>query len=314
MRQAAQLRRLIRTFKADLVHATLFDSCLVSRMATPWSVPLVNSLVSTSYARVRVERLGASPVKRGLVRAVDRLTIPRVTHVHALTQAVSDEARTRLGVPDDRITVIPRGRASEALGDRTDERRRAVREGLGLDELVPLVVNVGRQEPPKGQADLVRAFARLRTQHPDAVLLIAGRAGSASEELRSAIREMGVGDEVRLLGYRTDVADLVAASDLFAFPSVYEGLGSALIEAMGVGTPIVATDIPAIREVLAGGSAGRLVPPGDIPALAVALIELLGAPDERAAFALRGRERFLSTYTLDRVVDQTAAMYRRLMH
>lgn len=311
--QAKALRRFLEIFKPDLVHATLFESCLLSRLATPRAVPLLNSLVSTSYAPVRVERLGASPVKRRLVWLVDRATVHLVDHFHVLTKAVRSEARTVLGVSADKITVIPRGRSAVTLGVRSDERRHEVRAKLGIDTQTPLLINVGRQEPPKGQAALVRAFAHVRMELRDAVLLIVGREGNASMDLAQAVSELGLPDSVRVLGYRSDVADLVSASDLFVFPSVYEGLGSALIEAMGVGTPIVATDIPAVREVLADGSAGRLTKPGDLDMLARTILELIGDPTARAELAHRGSQRFQQAYTLGAVVDQTAELYCRLV-
>ncbi len=309
--QASELRDMIRWRAPDVVHATLFDSCLLSRLATPRGIGLVNSLVSTNYARVRVQELGAAPLKRRAVWAVDRLTISRVTHVHALTGSVALEAQNVLGVRRDRITIVPRGRSAAALGERSEERRSRVRAGLGLEPSRLVFVNAARQEPPKAQALLVRAFARVLADRPDATLLVAGREGNATADLRAAIEETGTGEAVRMLGYREDVADLVAASDIFVFPSHYEGLGSVLIEAMAVGTPIVASDIPAIREVLADGEAGRLTPRGDADSLATALLELAADPELRADLARRGRERFLSTYTLEHVVDQTVALYRR---
>lgn len=304
-----ELRRHIQAFRPDLVHATLFNSCLASRLGTPRGLPLLNSLVSTSYARVRVDRLSDTKWKRAAVRVVDATTARRVDWFHAITWAVAAHAHDALRIPMERITVIPRGRSRAAMGERSPERRARVRRELGIGDSVPIVLNVGRQEPPKAQASLIRAFRDVRQVVPHAVLLMVGREGGSTGEIQQAIREGGADRHVRVLGYRTDVADILAASDLFVFPSWYEGLGSALIEAMAMKLPVVASDIPAIREVLDKGRAGVLVPPGDRERLAEAIVTLLQEPADRARLGERGYRRFIDHYELGHVVDQTIALY-----
>ena len=117
-------------------------------------------------------------------------------------------------------------------------------------------------------------------------------------------------DSVRLLGHRDDVPDLLAACDVFAFPSLYEGLGSVLIEAMALEAPIVASDAPAIAEVLEGGVVGRVVPRGDSSAFACALLDFAHSPQTRASYAAIGRQRFENSYELSAIADRTLEMYR----
>lgn len=312
--RALEMRRRIRTINPDLIHATLFNSCVLSRVANVGSdTPLLNSLVNTSYDPVRLRRTQVGPWKLGAMKAVDGFTARHlVTHFHALTQAVSTEATQVLGIPPARVTVIPRGRASAELGTRTSERRLATRAELGIADDIPVVLNVGRQDEQKGQRGLVEAFASVLEGTPDAVLLIAGREGDATQDIQHAIRRTGTADSVHLLGHRTDVDDLYVAADVFAFPSEYEGLGCALLESMALETPIVGSDAAAVAEVLEDGSLGIVVRRGDREALATALTDLLADEGRRREFATQALERFRETYELDTVVDQMVDLYHQI--
>jgi glycosyltransferase involved in cell wall biosynthesis len=309
------MRRAIRAASPDLIHATLLTSCLVTRAAAVGlGVPQVNSLVNTTYDPVRTTQLGIRRWKLGLLRIADGVSARRLAdHFHAISHAVRQEAVEVLGIDPKRVTVIPRGRSAESLGERSAERRRAARQRLGLGEDVPVLLNVGRQDHQKAQDQLIRAFARLRSERPDAVLLIAGREGAATPGIRRALEETGVGDAVRLLGHRSDVADLYVASDVFVFPSLFEGLGCSLIEAMALATPIIGSDAEAVSEVLGGGEYGILVPRGDDAGLALAMARLLADPQLRQDLARRGHERYREVYDLERVTDSMLEMYRAVL-
>jgi glycosyltransferase involved in cell wall biosynthesis len=314
-RQIHALRRRIRRERPDVVHATLFTSCLATRLACV-GIPVghLDSLVSTSYDPIRVAHLGVPAWKLRLVRTIDAATARSLGgHFHVLTEAVRDEAVDALGIARERTTVVPRGRDAAALGELTPGRRSTTRRELGLGDDTPVVLTVGRQDRAKDHAGLVRAFAAVRREVPEATLLVAGRPGDASTDLSSALGSSGLPkDAVQLLGHRTDVADLLVAADVFAFPSMYEGLGSAMIEAMALSTPVVGSDAPAIREVLGEGAYGVIVPRGDTVTLTQALLTLLGDPELRRTYAARGHQRFLERYRLGTVVDQMVELYRSL--
>lgn len=313
--RAIELRHHVRMRKPDLVHATLFESCLVSRLALMASrTPLINSLVNTSYTPVQVDRLGLSRRKRFLLRTVDRATAKRVDHFHALTRSVKCEAVDVLGVSAEKITIIPRGRAKIVADEVVLARRAKIRESLGIGDVEVVVLNVGRQEPQKGQHVLIQAMPTLARGGVPVTLLIAGREGSSSSDLRQELERLGRDrGRIHILGYRTDISDLVAISDIFAFPSYYEGLGSALIEAMAGSLPIVASDIGPIREVLDDGRAGVLVPPGDPLAFAEGIRSLIEDKAYAAQLGEAGHARFLSHYQLRSVVNDTLRMYERVL-
>jgi glycosyltransferase involved in cell wall biosynthesis len=214
---------------------------------------------------------------------------------------VADDAVANLAVPRERITVVYRGRDRNRLGWPSDERRLAARTMLGLDPEAPVVVAVGREERQKGLVHLIRAMPHVIAEHPDVTLVTAGRSGHASAAIDDAIRETGLMSRVRRLGHRDDVADVLAAGDVFAFPSLWEGLGGVMLEAMALAVPVVASDLPALREVVDSGPTGnaRLVAPGDVPALGGAIAELLAHPERRRAMGARGLELFEERFTLE---------------
>lgn len=309
------LRRLVRARQPDLVHATLIYSCLTTRLALAGvHIARVDSLVNTSYDPIRTSALHIPPWKMRTLRAVDGFTAQRLGgHFHVISETVSAEAQDVLNIDPVNITLIPRGRDPARMGERSVGRSLDVRRRLGIDPDAYVLLNVGRQDHQKAQDDLVRAFALVRRSHPDTTLLLAGRPGDATGEINRAIHETGTTGFVKLLGHRDDVADLCAAADVFVFPSLYEGLGCALLEAMALGVPIVGSDAAAIREVLRDGRLGCVVQRGDVPGLAGAITGLLDDVSLRQDLGSRARREFEERYDLNRVADSTVTMYEEVL-
>ncbi len=311
------VRRIIRDERPDLVHTTLLQSDLVGRLAamgTP--VTVLTSLVNTSYDPVRFADPRIRPWVFRIVQRVDGLTARRLTaHFHAITVAVKDHNVEALRLRASRVTVIERGRDDGRLGRGSDDRRAASRRALDLAADAEVVVTLGRQEYQKGQRFLLEAVERLAQQRPRLVLLMLGRRGAASPELDELLRRPLLAERVRVLGHRDDAPDVLAAADIFAFPSLFEGLGGSLIEAMALGLPIVASDLPAVREVLEQGNDGnaRLVPPGTSEPLAEAIDDLLSDRSKAESFGARSRRIFEERFTLDRSIDRMAGLYRALV-
>ena len=303
----------VRRTRPDLLHATLTEANILGRLvAWPRKLPVLVSVVNTPYVGEALMNRQISLGKHRFVRSVDALLSRNGTaHFHAITDVVAQHAVDAYGVPRDRITVVPRGRDRARLGLPSRNRRRSVRAELGAED-EPILLNVGRQEPQKGQIYAIRAMSKVWASHPNARLLIAGREGNSSESLRAEVGRVGAGDRIRFLGNRSDIGDLLAAADIFVFPSLYEGLGGSVLEAMAMDVPIVATDAPALVEVLAGGQCARLVPTAAPDALADAVVEMLSDRTMAEHLAGQARARFESTYTLQCSVDGMRALYRRL--
>lgn len=310
LRQFLTLRREIARFRPALVHTTLFNSGVVGRLAAASArVPAVASWVNTTYSPIATPGTSARWKARA-VKLAERLLFRHATAaVHALTDAAAQSIHAKLGVPLDRVTVIPRGRDRNTLGEPSPTRRAAVRDRLGLATDAAVLLNVGRQERQKGQVGLIEAFAKIHAQRPDAVLLIAGRPGAASVDIQAGIERHGLAADVRVLGQRDDVPDLLAAADVFVFSSLWEGLGCAVLEAMAMEIPIVSYGVPAVAEVL--GQTGLLVPVGDHDALATTVVQALAAVTTlRREQAQAARRRFDDLFAVDRVAESSALWYR----
>jgi glycosyltransferase involved in cell wall biosynthesis len=307
-------RRLIVKRRPDLVHTTLFEADLAGRVAAAAAgVPVVSSLVNSAYGLDQAAAPGIRAWKLRAAQLLDALTARRVVRFHAISSHVADLMVAKLRLPRDRVDVIPRGRDPRRLGTRDASRRAGARLALGVADGVPLVVAAARQEYQKGLDVLIEAFATVHGSLPAARLVIAGRDGNQTTSLRAAAAQLEQGGVVRFLGARSDLPDLLCAADVFVVSSRWEGLGSVLLEAMALQAPIVASDLPPIREVVSDGVHARLSAPGDSNALADALLTELLDPLGSAARAAAAHERFLACFTAERVADQMAGFYQRAL-
>jgi glycosyltransferase involved in cell wall biosynthesis len=209
------------------------------------------------------------------------------------------------GYPADRTAVVPLATGEGFVpGDRA-----AARGALGLPALGPILLHVGAEEPRKNVGTLLAAMQRLRSHHPDLLLV---RVGGMRSRTRRQIARLGLERHVR---YRSGVsdADLVRhyqAADAFVFPSVYEGFGLPVLEALACGCPVVAGDAASVPEV--SGDAALLVDPRDPDAFARAIGRVLEDAGLAASLRAAGPARAAS-FTWGRVARETLAMYRRVL-
>lgn len=313
--RVAELRRQLRMEGPALVHTMLFEADIAGRLAAAGTgIPVLSSLVSVAYDPARSRDPHVRRMRLRAARAIDGWTARRLTeHFHALTETVKESVVTVLRIPPERVTVVRRGRDPIAFGEPGPERRRQVRGRLGIPDDALVVIAVGRQEYVKGHDHLFEALAPLLREHPRLVGLVVGRVGAHTARLEERHRSLGLGDRVRLLGHRPDVPDLLAASDVFAFPSLYEGFGGSALEAMALGLPVVCSDLPPLRELVEADRTALVVPPGSPGPLRAALERLLTDGELRRRLGERGRRVFLERFTLARSVEGMAALYGRLI-
>lgn len=308
-----RLGQVVREERPDLLLATLFRAGIVTRLVARRSgIPLIDAFVNDSYSPYRWQAL--SPAGRLKLRAVwllDRLTARWATWFTAVSASVRDSNCRALGVPPERVSVIHRGRDPQRFRRLDRSEQAEVRAALGVDDRQPLLLNVARLLPRKGQHELLGAMLRVLDEHPRAVLWLAGE-GEGRASLETQTRELGLTDSVRLLGSRQDVPRLLGAADLFVFPSHYEGHAGALVEAMMAGLPIVATDTSIHRESVTEGETARLVPIGEPEALARAICELLREREWAERMGARARQVALERFPIDRVAARHEALYREI--
>jgi glycosyltransferase involved in cell wall biosynthesis len=308
---AWRLRRVITRERPDLVHTMVFEADIIGRSAAfAARTPVMSSIISDMYGPSHI-RHAAHPRKLRLAQLADIATARFVRRFHAVSHTVADSVGPRLFVDPSRIVVIHRGRSTGELGSRTPERRAATRAALGIADDVPLVLAVGRLEPPKGFDVAIHAMTAVVEELPTAILLIAGRIGSSGHRLEVLVEEHGLGRHVRFLGHRLDVPDLLAACDVVVAPSRWEGLPGAALEAILIGTPLVCSDLPVFRELvgIAGVQALASFVPVDSPeAFAVALVEVL--QDRGVDRAPAGH--VVSTLTIEEAARSHARLYRSI--
>ena len=282
-----------------MIHTTLFEADIAGRIAAKLlGIPSSTSIVNDSYSSSHYRE--SNRLKLDAARALDAVTATFARKFHAITRSIAESVGPRIGVPQSRIDVVPRGREPQDYPYRSLAARRKVRDELSISASARVVLAVGRHEPQKGLQHLMDALPQIAASLPETVVLLAGKEGRSSPDLRERASLSGL--DVRFLGHRTDVADVLSASDVFCFPSEREGFGGALIEAMAVGCPIVASNIPTTREVLSQRDpVGVMTPVGDPDALAHALTHLLTNQAERESMASRARTRFENSYTIDAV-------------
>lgn len=303
--------RYVRRLRPTLVHCALPDAALSARIAGALSRTLVvESLVNISHEPIRtVDNTSVTPLKLALHRVIDRITMRSVDRFHALSPKVARSWREVVGLDPARMTVIPRGIDAAGFRGRSEDTRRAVLTELGLPESTFLILNIGRQVPQKGQIYLIRALPAIRADVPNAVLVSVGSQGPSTSELLDATDKQEMADAVRLLGIRDDIPRLLAAADVFVFPSLYEGLGVALLEAMASGLPCVTTDQDPMAEVVAHEESGLLVPLGDPAAIAEAVTRLARDPDLCRRLGDRARQSTLERFDLNRTAADIEKLY-----
>lgn len=288
----------IRRFRPDILHTQLLTADLAGRAASllVGRTPIVSTLQNLPYDdRASRDELGSRAAARFL-RLADRLS----QHwTGSRLVAVSEEVRRSysgaLSVPVDRIAVIPNGVDTLLLRPRPDYAPvQKCRQALALPSSGRIIVALARLVPQKGLRHLLAALALPPLRALDATLLVAGD-GPLRHELSSQARGLGIEQRVSFLGRLEQVVPLLEAADVFALPSIYEGLPLALLEAMALGVPAVASDLPELRD-LASGRSLELVPAGDEPSLAQALARLLTDQAQARSTAARGVARVADAY------------------
>jgi glycosyltransferase involved in cell wall biosynthesis len=228
---------------------------------------------------------------------------------------VSDRVRSDAvgseGIKPDKIFVIANG--IELSRQPLDSSNRATLQNeLDLPSGGLLALSVGRLTEQKGHSYLLEAIPAILEQYPDTVFAIAGD-GPLKAELEAKAERLGISKRVRFLGMRSDVPALLQIADVFAFPSLWEGLPIALLEAMGAGLPVIATQVEGVEEMIVDGENGLLAPPADVEALKTGLLRMLAQPDLRVNLGAAGRATVQSSFSLDQMGERYEDLFLRLL-
>jgi glycosyltransferase involved in cell wall biosynthesis len=232
----------------------------------------------------------------------------------AMSRVIRDEMR-EAGVPRERIVLLPHGVDTERFSPATAEAKLALRRDLGLPEGV-LAVYAGRLLRGKGLETLVDAFAAIADQAPGLGVVMVGsgegQALSIEDELRGRVAARGLGARVVFAGRSERVEDYLRSADVFVFPSVFEALGIALVEAAACALPAVASRTGGIVDVVEDGVSGRLVAPGDAAALSEALLRLSADPGLRSRMGRAARTTALARFDERDGIERYRALFREV--
>lgn len=301
IRALRALVRLVRKTRPDIVHAHMPISGFLARIAAWWcDVPCI-AYTCHGY----LFNQPGSRRRRLLSLALEWIAGQITDRYMTVSRAEAADARRLCIHPWPR--AIGNGR-DPALYRPDPERRARMRAALGVQESSVVIIAVSRIVRHKGYPELLRAMERV----PDAVLLVVGErlASDHGDRMEAEFDRAGkiLGDRLKLLGYRDDTADLLAAADIFTLPSHFEGLPMSIIEAMLSSLPVVATDIRGPNEQVVHGETGFLVSPGLAAPLADALEQLVRNPALRECMGRAGRERACSLYDQAHVLHEVVSI------
>lgn len=295
-RLARSLEAAFRRYRIDLAHSHEFNTAVYGAWAARRAG--IPHLITMHGGRYYAGRLRRRLALRAAVALSGRLV--------AVSQPLVTQLSRDLWIRPTRITTIANGVRFTPAG------RSTLRGDLALSDAERLVVAVGNLYPVKGHTHLLEAVARLTSTYPQLHVAIAGR-GDLAGALERQAADSGLATRVHFLGLRQDVANILAAADVFVQPSLSEGLPLALLEAMFAARPIVASAVGDVPVALASGAAGLLVPPGDPAALAAAIHRLLAQPFEAQQLGNSAQVRAAAEYGIERMVQRYAELYERLL-
>ena len=254
---------------------------------------------------------GWSALKRSAHRSLYRRTARKVDRIVAVSKEVRDAVLQQLAPVDEAcVTTIPNGVDPTRYDVQSD--RAALCAELGVEIASPLILAVGRLSEQKGHRYLLEAAHSVLRAHPGAHFLLAGD-GELREPLLEAAHASGLGERVHFLGVRRDVPSLLASTDVFVLPSLWEGLPIAILEAMAAARPIVATDVGGNTEALQDGVTGSIVPPADAPALATAVQAALSDPDRARELGQSARERVVADFSVENQAKQYIDLFEDIV-
>jgi len=301
------IRRLRSFFVANAVD--ILHSHLSKDLAT-----LVPALFLTGR---RIPLLLSKRVGSGISKRdpLHRLTYARVDRVLAVSSVIHRNVLETTTVTPDRVITLHDAIDTKRFSRRS--LRSAIRPVSGIPGERPIIGFVGRFSPEKGLEELLEAAALLHERHAAFHLVIVGEASYGEEEYGRKIRglrdTLGLGEVVTFTGFRPDVPEMMAGFDIFAFPSHAESFGVALIEAMALELPVVATNCDGVLDIVVDGGTGLLVPPRKSSDLADALGRLIGDPALRTALGQAARQRVELLFDREKQMEHLEAIYRELL-
>jgi glycosyltransferase involved in cell wall biosynthesis len=300
LRQVTEVYAYVRRLGCDVIHTQLEAASIFGPL-------IAHRLGIAAFCTLHTveEPVGSARRRAALMRWVLANYCERILCV---SEHVRQHQIERWRHHPERLLTLHNGVDLAALRSNGDKPRHELRRDLGLPADVPVITTVAVLRPPKGIEAMISAMPSILRHVPETRYLVVGD-GPHKVVLEALAEKIGVAHRVIFAGLRTDVADILAASDLFVLPSLNDALPTVLIEAMAAGLPIVATSIGGIPEMVAPQVNGLLVPPGAPDALAQACCQLIRSPDRARRLGVQGRRIAEQRFDIKIHAGRLAALY-----
>jgi len=301
------LIKILRHERPHIVHTHTSKAGILGRWAAFFArVPII---IHTPHGHVFWGYFGKC--RTSFYILLEKLTARITDKIIVLTQ---QEKKDHLHVhiaPGDKFSVVHSGINLDRFSNLSIDSA-VMKKKLGIPEGNLVVGTTGRLTHVKGHRYLIEAAGRIVKARPDATFVFLGD-GELSDELKNMAFRLGIEENVKFPGWRPDVAEVMSVFDIFALPSLNEGMGRVLVEAMVLGKPIVASDIGGIPDLVLDGENGYLVPVGDVETLAARIRELLDDSVKREEMGECG-EKIAVDYSANAMVEKIDRLYRAALH
>lgn len=295
-----KLIKIVRQLRPSVVHSLLplatFMGALAGRMG---GVPVV----ITSR-----RGLGNHQDRHLILKPLDRIANQLSYRVTVNSKAVWNDIINRDHIDESKLVLIYNA-VESTLFEEALRYREKVRRELGIKPHEKVTIVVANLIPYKGHSDLLKAARQVVDQIPEAKFLLVGEDRGIQKDLERGAQDLGISDGVVFMGQRSDIAELLAASDLSVLPSHEEGFSNVILESMSAGLSVVATCVGGNPEAVVDGVTGCLVPPRNPAAMAEKIVDLLGDPERAKSWGERGRKRVKELFTIERMVEGHLKLY-----
>ena len=293
-----RIRKLIHKFNYNILHSHTSHAHSLAFLAS----------IGSGVTRLVTRRVDFSIFRHSFLKLSGIKYRFMADYYIAISHKIK-EVLVRDGIPDKRIFVVYSGidphRFRQATGDH-------LLSEFDIKANQKVVINVAHLAGHKGQIYLVRAIPHVLAKLPGTRFFIVGE-GELMDALEKTASELGLKKELIFTGFREDVADFYKIADLFVMSSVQEGLGTAVLDALALAKPVVATDTGGLSEIIHDGKTGRLVAPADPEALADGIVDMLTRVDAAKAMANEGRAMVQNCFSIEAMVDHNIEVYKKVL-
>lgn len=301
-----QIARIIKEQRINIIHCQRHKPTVYGSLAA-WMVGGNIKVVTTVHGRNRTRTIGRN--------LLNRILFKRISRIFAVSEAVrNDIIKTNWNLSADKVATVYNGIDTKQFGNFNHTRQEAC-ERLYLPNKETFIFGtVGRLTKVKGQVLLLKAFASVCRRYPDTLLVLAGK-GPLEAELRHLAAELNIQKRVVFLGYRKDIPDVLRTYDVFVLPSLSEGFGLALVEAMATGIPVIASRVGGIPEILNSPNLGIMVSPYSMEELTSAMERVRKMDEaERNEIGKELRNRVMVEFTKEKMVAAMTKEYMAIMN